>query len=208
MAKAPILGRVKTRLAREIGGVAALRCSRAMLRHTLQRLGRDPRWETVLAVTPSGEIRLPALRGVPVAGQGQGDLGQRMGRLLATGPGPTILIGSDIPCVSVRLIAAAFERLAASDAVFGPAEDGGYWLVGARRGGRMRRMFEGVRWSGPHALADTIRNLGACRVAFAETLADLDAAADYARLRGFAERLIPPPPSKPQVAHDAPPVSA
>lgn len=213
MAKAPILGRVKSRLARDIGGVAALRCARAMLRHTLQRLGRDPRWKTVIAVTPGGGSRFAVAPGLRVIGQGCGDLGRRMKRLLGSaGRAPTILIGSDVPGVSRRHVAIAFRRLAACDAVFGQAEDGGYWLVGARHATRLQRMFDGVRWSGPHALADTIRNLEGRRIAFAAKLADLDDGADYARLRGWAERLIPTrpqhPPSQLPAARDAPPASA
>jgi glycosyltransferase A (GT-A) superfamily protein (DUF2064 family) len=76
--------------------------------------------------------------------------------------------------------------------VFGRAADGGYWLVGLRRTPRVLAPFTNVRWSGPHALADTLRNLNGRRVAFAATLSDVDCEEDYRRLRENWERLIPP----------------
>jgi glycosyltransferase A (GT-A) superfamily protein (DUF2064 family) len=98
-------------------------------------------------------------------------------------PGPVVIIGSDIPGISAEHIAAAFRLLGRHDAVFGPAEDGGYWLVGLRRRPKVPRAFADVRWSGPHALADTLRNLRAFSVGFVERLADVDDEADWRRWR-------------------------
>jgi glycosyltransferase A (GT-A) superfamily protein (DUF2064 family) len=75
--------------------------------------------------------------------------------------------------------------------VFGRAADGGYWLVGLRRSPRLLAPFANVRWSSPHALADTLRNLEGRRVAFAATLSDVDSEKDYRASRGTFERLIP-----------------
>ena len=84
-----------------------------------------------------------------------------------------VLIGSDIPAIQPRHIAVAFQRLGAADAVFGPALDGGYWLVGLNRR-RPVFPFKNVRWSTRHALEDSVANLGARRVAFAARLMDVD----------------------------------
>ena len=66
-----------------------------------------------------------------------------------------------------------------TDAVLGPATDGGYWLVALRRGGLARqRMFDGARWSSPYALADSVKALTGRRIALTDTLADVDTAAD------------------------------
>jgi hypothetical protein len=98
--------------------------------------------------------------------------------------GPAVLIGGDIPAVGPRHIAAAFEALGRAEAVFGPAADGGFWLVGFARRGRRLDPFTGVRWSSAHALADTLARLPKdARVALAETLEDVDDAASYARWR-------------------------
>ncbi|MGH7002427.1 MAG: DUF2064 domain-containing protein, partial [Alphaproteobacteria bacterium] len=67
-------------------------------------------------------------------------------------------------------------------AVFGPAEDGGYWLIGQRRLRAMPDLFRNVRWSGPHALADTLANLRAgTNHGLVARLADVDDGAAYRR---------------------------
>ncbi len=99
----------------------------------------------------------------------------------ACGRGPLIIIGTDIPFITREMIVEAFRRLRGADAVFGRAEDGGYWLVGLRRRQKRVAPFENVRWSTPYALADTLKNLSSHRVAFAATLFDIDTEADYRR---------------------------
>jgi glycosyltransferase A (GT-A) superfamily protein (DUF2064 family) len=107
-------------------------------------------------------------------------------------PGPVVIIGTDIPGIRATHIREAFRMLGRHDAVFGPSPDGGYWLVGLKRMPRVPRAFAGVRWSSAHALADTLRNLGALRVGQAARLADVDEAADLARLGGAHGRRILP----------------
>lgn len=76
-------------------------------------------------------------------------------------PGPVVVIGSDIPEIRRHHIAEAFRVLGSHPFVFGPARDGGYWLVGARRRpAETPDIFAGVRWSTEHALADTLAHLG------------------------------------------------
>jgi hypothetical protein len=193
MAKSPTAGRIKRRLAASIGAVSAARFYRTCLSHTLMRLGRDPRWRTLLAVSPDCEVGAPFWpQGIERVPQGNGDLGMRMQRLFRRlPPGPAIIVGSDIPAIAPSDIARAFHLLGNADAVFGRAPDGGYWLIGLRRAPRVLSAFANVRWSGPHALANTLRNLKGRRVAFAATLSDVDTEDDYRRSRGDFERLIP-----------------
>jgi rSAM/selenodomain-associated transferase 1 len=182
-ARAPRLGTGKKRLARDIGALAALRFERLMLARSLRRLGRDRRWRLRLAVTPDR-----AARNWPGAmPQGSGDLGERMRRALAAcPPGPAVLIGSDIPGLTATHIAEAFALLGRHDVVFGPANDGGFWLVGCRH--RPPR-FGQVRWSSPQALGDVLSNLSRTHsVGFAARLDDVDDGASFHRykeLRGF-----------------------
>ncbi len=186
-AKAPRLGTVKTRLARDIGPVAALRFYASTMRRITRRLARDPRWDTVLAVTP-GDGGWPAgVRRIP---QGAGDLGDRMDRVMRTmPPGPVVIIGTDIPNIAPRHIAGAFARLGDHQAVFGPADDGGYWLIGLRRRPFTPRLVGPVRWSTEHALADTRRMLGPrVTTAMLETLTDVDDGAGLARWRESRRR--------------------
>jgi rSAM/selenodomain-associated transferase 1 len=182
MAKAPVAGLVKTRLARSIGTVEALRFYRATTAALLRRVGRDPRWRTLLAVTPDRFVEArfwPA--DIPRIAQRGGDLGARMQRLFDDLPGgPVVVIGSDIPGVRRCHVADAFRALGRHEAAFGPAEDGGYWLVGLRRRPATPRIFSGVRWSSEHALADTVRNLRS-PPALLPTLADVDTEEDWRR---------------------------
>ncbi|HYG89933.1 MAG TPA: TIGR04282 family arsenosugar biosynthesis glycosyltransferase [Azospirillum sp.] len=185
-AREPRLGRVKSRLAAGIGPLGALRFYRTALAGLLRRVGRDGRWRVWLAVTPdraAGARVWP--KGVRVVPQGGGDLGVRMARPLRTfPPGPMVIVGSDIPDVDAPRIAAAFRALGRHEFVFGPAEDGGYWLVGAARRRVPRSMFAGVRWSSADALADTLATLPrGASVGFVGTLDDVDDADAWRRWR-------------------------
>jgi uncharacterized protein len=100
-----------------------------------------------------------------------------------------VLIGTDIPALGPHHIAEAFRLLGRHDVVFGPAMDGGFWLVGARRSPCLPPLFSAVRWSGPHALEDVLANLPRqVSVGFAARLEDVDDGASFRRLapsRGF-----------------------
>ncbi|MGA8692166.1 MAG: TIGR04282 family arsenosugar biosynthesis glycosyltransferase [Methyloceanibacter sp.] len=198
MAKSPRAGRVKRRLARSIGDTAATSFARTCLAHILLRLGGDTRWRTLLAIAPDTDLTAALWSRAARPGrigrlpQGSGDLGTRMQRLFqALPPGPAIIVGSDIPAIGPREIANAFRLLGNADTVFGPAADGGYWLVGLRRSPRLLAPFARVRWSSPHALANTLANLEGRRVAFAAMLSDVDSEHAYRQLRGQWQRLIP-----------------
>lgn len=184
-ARAPRLGAVKRRLAREIGDRAALRFHMATLAPLLRRLAAERRFRTVLAVTPDrARFRLPVR--VERIGQGRGDLGARMHRAFRRFPRARVaLIGCDIPAAGPQDALAAFRALGNADAAFGPAEDGGYWLV-AMSPRRPARPFAAVRWSTEHALADTLANFSARRVSLLRTLHDVDTAADFRRFNRSA----------------------
>jgi uncharacterized protein len=190
--RAPALGHGKRRLAREIGDGAALRFERLMIARLLRRLAGDKRWQLLLAITPDRACREARRwrRGIEVVAQQGGDLGSRMRRaIVAVPPGPVVLIGSDIPALSARHIAAAFRCLDRHDLVFGPAEDGGFWLIGARRRPRLPPLFGNIRWSSSYALADTLGELPRdVSVGFVDILEDVDTRASHRRLnpqRGF-----------------------
>lgn len=194
MAKQPKAGAVKRRLAHGIGAVHAARFYRTALSRTVLRLAGDPRWRTVLAVSPDTALQegcWPGGSAVVRIPQGQGDLGARMQRLFdAMPPGPVVLVGSDIPAMTPTHIADAFRRLGCADAVFGPARDGGYWLVGFRRSPRKLAPFENVPWSTPEALAATCANLEGRKIALAATLSDVDTEEDFRGEGARAGRLV------------------
>jgi rSAM/selenodomain-associated transferase 1 len=184
MTRQPQVGAVKTRLARHIGAVAAWRFQLGTLRSTCRNT-RGPFWRSILLVTPDGaRYRWPG--GLSCIDQGHGDLGRRMrAGLTAFGRGVSvILIGSDIPAVTTPILRAAFQRLAASDVVFGPARDGGFWLIGLSGRRPLWRAFAGVTWSTPETLTQTLQNFRGRRVAFAATLSDVDDVSGWLSAKG------------------------
>lgn len=188
MAKAPRLGAVKTRLAAGIGAVAALGFYRSSSTAVMARLGPDPRWQTHLFLAPD-RAPVPAAWAAAVDhvhGQGRGDLGARMDHVFQTLPaGPVIIVGADIPDLTAARVANGFKALGEADMVLGPAEDGGYWLIGARRRPVWKNVLGNVRWSSPHTLSDTLANIEAAGLTHAllETLPDIDTAEDLAGWR-------------------------
>lgn len=154
-------------------------------RHQTARLIRqvqDPRWQVILAVAPdrAGLASRVWPAHLPRIAQGGGDLGDRMARLMRVlPPGPVCIIGGDIPGVRKHHIARAFKALGANDAVFGPAPDGGFWLIGLRRAAAVPAGFlRGVRWSTADALSGSMATLPGARIALVDTLRDVDTAAD------------------------------
>jgi uncharacterized protein len=192
MLKEPKAGRVKSRLARDTGAVNATRFYREIMTSTVWRLGGDPRWQTLLAVSPDAAIEsnmIPA--GLARIRQQSGDLGQRLQRLVeGVPPGPVVIIGTDIPGITPANIWAAFRALGSHDAVFGPASDGGYWLVGLKRRPSCPRIFKSVRWSTAFALGDTKANLKGRTVTQIGGKDDVDDGRDLARLAHLAGRRI------------------
>lgn len=206
-ARAPVAGRVKTRLAAEVGADVALRTYEALARCAIEaaagvpdavrelRFDGDAGNRTLKAWARRADARLVA--------QGGGDLGVRMRRALveATRDGrPAVLIGSDCPEIDAALITQALDALTeerpgtgpgarsghAVDAVFAPAADGGYALVGVRRD--LPTLFEGIEWSSPRVMAQTRARCRDAGVTWAElrTVHDVDDAAGLARWRGAA----------------------
>lgn len=199
MVKVPIAGRVKTRLAREGGVVGATMFYRHAMRGVIARLARQPFWRTVLIVDPDSAVSSRMLpQGGTRAGQGGGDLGARMQRpMRVLPPGPVCLIGTDVPDISVADVRRAFRQLGDHGAVFGPAEDGGFWLVGLRRTPHVIDPYrQAVPWSRSDTLARTLANLSDTRVGFTTRHHDVDSATDLARNRGRYARRIRPLPGR------------
>ncbi len=154
-------GAVKTRLAVDIGDVAASRIYRGFVVALLQRLG-ELGDRNILAVTPAdrlGEFAGMA-SGWTIGPQTDGDLGERMrdyfDRSLANGATAVVLLGSDSPNVPRAYINEALGQLDVHDLVLGPTPDGGYYLIGARRASP--DLFAGVQWSSPQVFRQTAAN--------------------------------------------------
>lgn len=162
-AKAPIAGRVKTRLIPALGGEAAAKLHRALVEHTLT---------TVCATVHSAELwcdpdlnhpyfeELSGRFAVGLRSQRGADLGARMFHAFAdmlTHSGRAMIVGCDCPAMTRGDIDEAFDALRHDDAVLGPATDGGYWLIGLRRPDP--GLFENIAWGSETVLNATLSRL-------------------------------------------------
>ncbi len=192
-AKLPQSGRVKTRLAATIGPDRALRVYRKLLAATLCLASRSPverrewRFDAAPGVLPAGNaalLRRLANRGWIIAPQQGRDLGERMAQAIESGldaGNSVVLIGADCPVLETGDISAAFDALKATDAVFGPAEDGGYVLVGLSRA--LPELFEAMPWGSDQVMSRSLERLesSGASVALLREMWDVDRQADLER---------------------------
>lgn len=159
-AKAPRPGRVKTRLAADVGAEEATRIYRSLGSTVVDAVRRGP-WTTVICHAPADAREAMeawlGTEGLRFRPQSDGDLGRRMEEAVAEafdgGAASVCVVGTDAPGVGAGLVARAFEALEDADVVLGPARDGGYWLVGMDR--PRPELFRRVPWSTPRVLEIT-----------------------------------------------------
>lgn len=181
-AKAPVFGHAKTRLAKGVGAVHAKRHYRAMTRKILRCL-KDPRWSLMIATARTNlHMRVPDWAGIPQFPQVSGSLSPRLAAVFSA-RGSTIVIGTDSPQVKPKDIAEAFKAIDEKTIVFGPASDGGFWLIGLA-GPAPKGLFDNIRWSHDDTLADMERNCSALgyRLHHLRVLTDID---DIDALRAY-----------------------
>lgn len=183
--KNPELGKVKTRLAMEIGELQALKVYQLLLGITQKATDKvlcskyvfysdyienDDNWEN------GNYIKRIQCRG---------SLGDRMlnafKEITGMGHSPVVIIGSDCPEIEVEQIELAFESLQLQDVVIGPASDGGYYLIGMNR--LYPQLFWDKSWSSPYLLNETLENLRNDKIRFKQIkeLSDLDNVNDLYR---------------------------
>lgn len=189
-AKAPVAGEAKTRLIPALGAEGAARLHGRLMERTLA-------WTCAAALAPvelhcAGPLDHPLFReqaqrhGIQLQPQQGEDLGARMHHALDTALREVeraVLIGTDCPWMEAAQPRRALEALTANDAVVGPAEDGGYVLIGLRR--PAPELFREIPWGGPQVLARTRARAAAAGITLAELppLPDLDRPEDLSRLR-------------------------
>ena len=190
-AKAPTPGRVKTRLIPALGESGAAQLQRQLIERTLRvavaaGLGSPELW---CAPDPDDPYFAACAKryGVSLRAQGEGDLGMRMARALefalAAGS-PGLLIGCDCPALTSAYLREAAAALAGgNDAVFGPAEDGGYVLIGLARS-QPAELFEDIAWGTASVMQETRARLarGNWRWRELSLLWDVDRPEDLQRL--------------------------
>ncbi len=194
MAKYPEPGQVKTRLAAEIGAGHAAELSKRFILDLLQTLSsRD--WEIQMALYPwERKAEMSTVVGekyvlVPQRGR---DLGERMEhvfiQLFAEAFQEIIMIGADAPDLPAEFVVEAFSALADHDAVLGPACDGGYYLIGFRRGIFSPQVLDGLPWSTPEIFVQQLKRLREqnLQVYILPPWQDIDTLADLKKMAGLA----------------------
>jgi rSAM/selenodomain-associated transferase 1 len=185
-ARQPIPGTVKTRLAAAIGADASAEVYAYLLAHAVATAMMVD-GGVILSLAEPADREWVSRFGAQNEVQGGGDLGRRMAecfrRRFSEGAVKVVIIGSDNACVAPEHLTAAFDALDEVAVVIGPAQDGGYWLVGQRSPGV--DLFSDIPWSSPETLAATRLRLGTLGVAWREleNLPDIDTVDDlYAAL--------------------------
>jgi len=180
-AKAPVPGQVKTRLGADLGMVEASRIYERVLHQLMHEIKENKKFLKHFYVSGDSEYFQFLYPDIACSLQCEGDLGDRMSNAFSNDlkkSSKVVLIGSDCPMMSNDVIEAAFEALDQNDLVLGPAEDGGYYLIGMKQ---EQQLFSGMAWSSETVLEETLiraqkLNL---RVSQLEVLRDLDTIADY-----------------------------
>jgi rSAM/selenodomain-associated transferase 1 len=189
LAKAPVPGFAKTRLAPVLGadGAANLQ-ARFIERATTTALSAGIGPVTLWVASDRNSPTLPTIAaklGVALAGQPEGDLGARMMAAVAAAGGPVIVVGTDCPALTPgHLRSAAQALIDRIDVVVIPVDDGGYGLIGMRQ--PEPALFEGMTWSTSFVMAETRRRLARLGLSWREParLWDVDVPADLERLAG------------------------
>ena len=157
-AKNQVEGTVKTRLAESIGNVAALEVYKELLKVTEEATSQLPVDTWIFYSNEIDQNQWPQAKKYVQQGD---NLGLRMKNAFSDAFGAgyqkVVLIGSDLPGMSSKIILQAFDALNTHEAVFGPAEDGGYYLIGLH--GFIESPFINKPWSQPHLLKETLNQL-------------------------------------------------
>ena len=201
MAKAPVAGLAKTRLAPALGDAGAAALAERLLAHAVAQAAAAELGAVTLWVTPDAShpafVQAQRQHGLALTVQAEGDLGARMAQVFQVGfaqdCSPILLMGTDAPELGAAMLRQAAAALQMHDAVFVPAHDGGYALVGLRAAppgllpGLLSALFGGMCWSTPQLMAQTRQRLAAAGIAHAElkSVADIDVPADLRYLPAF-----------------------
>lgn len=185
-AKYPEAGKVKSRLAKDIGPESAAALYKKMVEQVIDRTRpANGNYRQIICFDPSEKMKEFAAAWFPgceMFPQFTGDLGQKM--LAALGETlkkkqMALLIGTDCLEVDRALIAGAFERLCTHDLVLGPAKDGGYYLIGCKK--IYPELFSGIEWSTERVLSQTLKAANALKlsVSLLRELEDIDTVEQY-----------------------------
>lgn len=187
-ARPPLPGQSKTRLIPAVGPEGAARIAQALLEDLIDVALQVE--DSAVVISTTEFFQFDGMRSVPVWLQPEGALGWRMEQALqrALSHSPlAVALGADTPGLSAQIVEEARTGLLESDAVLGPADDGGYYLVGLRR--CPDHLFDEIRWSHPETLRDTVaqfQRLG-MSYSFARQWIDVDTPGDLRRIGSWLQ---------------------
>jgi len=204
MVRCPEKGKVKTRLAADVGDILAAELYRCFVEDLLPKMREVPA-DILIGFHPPSKRRCiedwlgkgPGL--IPQRGR---DIGERQASLFETafamGYDRVIVMASDAPDLPIGIVVKAFDELKVSDSVMGPCQDGGYNLIGFDTGGYNGDLFRDVPWGGPGAAKKMLERMerSGSRTASVETWWDVDDIDDLQALyrrsvkNGYSDRTI------------------
>ena len=183
----PELGKVKTRLAQKIGDSNALEVYIDLLEHTKSTMLSTTCQKAVFYSEHIPESDMWSKNDFLRFAQHGNHLGERMAHAFQIGFGlgfsNIVLIWSDLPTLKATHVTEAFERLKNCDAVIGPAQDGGYYLIGMTQYHQV--FFNNKTWGTSSVLEQTLNETKGLKVDFIETLNDIDTFEDMEGLKKF-----------------------
>ncbi len=188
-AKYPEPGKVKTRLAKDLGDIEAARIYSFITQRIIERTLDPDNYNTIIFYDPADKEReikqwidIEDIRYLPQLGSTLGDrISDAFEKVYSNGADKAVIIGSDCLDVDKETINHALELLESTDIVLGPAEDGGYYLLGTNK--YLPIVFQDIEWSTEHVLSQTIDRIkkNSLKFELIKTLRDIDTVDDLER---------------------------
>tara|TARA_B100002052_G_scaffold322_1_gene309 strand:- start:2247 stop:2810 length:564 start_codon:yes stop_codon:yes gene_type:complete len=177
-ARRPEIGVGKTRLKKRIGKILGANFYHRNLSKLLRTLNSDNRINTSLYVTPdSATYNWPKYISYKIKRfpQGKGNIGNKMIRILNQNKEAKLLIGSDIPHITLSVLNEAWKKLHNCNVLLGPAQDGGFWLIGFSKRTNIKNLFKNINWNRKDTLKQVKNNIHTkYKVLYTKTLKDID----------------------------------
>ena len=177
-ARRPEISIGKSRLKKKIGKILGSNFYHNNLSNLLRKLNSDKRINITLCVTPDSSTKYwpryisPKIKRIS---QGKGDIGEKMSKILNMNKEKKILIGSDIPKISTKILVKTWKQLNHCNVILGPAYDGGFWLIGFANRTNIKKLFKNINWHKKNTLKQVKNNIpNHKKLLFTKFLHDID----------------------------------
>jgi rSAM/selenodomain-associated transferase 1 len=184
--KYPVLGQVKTRIAEALGNYFAFGLYKSLLAD-ISDLTRQINAETIIVYSGPEGVTFNEFSGITCILQRGNNIGERMYNafmdIFSTGSGKCLLIGGDIPDITVEILHEGYDILERADIVLGPTTDGGYYCIGIKEGSLKSTFFQNIPWGSSLVFTETINRIKEAGLSWTSlpVLSDLDEINDLKR---------------------------